>query len=441
MMAPPLLECGVRRAENFPRRFTEMLLRLSPSAVVAAILWFGTPAPGSSQGISLTGAAEGGAIALPGTSTNLLITATPAAPTGTTNIVFVLERQGSIIINRTSPPPYSVTFSNLTFGKYFLSATLLAPGAPAGGDLSFDITPASLAPANDGWSQAAALSINTTATSSNTYATSELNEPAHGGLAAGKSIWWAWTAESSGLFTATTAGSGFDSVLAVYTGTNVGTLTEVAANDDAGLNSFSQVSFFATNGVVYYFAVDGASAGASGRAQLRLTANPPPAVSVMSPADGALFLVRTPSVATNTQAVVAISDPAGTARVDYWFDGPGMSRSGILSPPYQLSLTNLLEGHYMLTVMASNNVGLVGTTNWGVSVVSLSPVLVTDGFDSGTFLVGVTGFKTPNYALQASSNLEVWCSVRTWTNFPGADNVADTNAASFTRRFYRASSQ
>ena len=277
--------------------------------------------------------------------------------------------------------------------------------------------------------------------STNTYATSELNEPAHGGTG-GKSLWWSWTAVSNGIFTATTIGSSFDTVLAVYRGTNLGTLVQIAQNDDAGPHPFSQVTFFATNGTIIYFAVDSASAG-SGKAQLRLTAGSPPAVSITAPMDGALYLVSSSTAVTNAQASAAISDPAGVARVDYWLDdGSGVGRSGILPSPYQLNLTNLLAGHYVLTLMASNNFGLIGLTNAGLSVISLAPVLVADGFvtNSGAFRLGITGFKGRNYTLQISTNLDVWCSATGWTNFAGAEKVTDTNAPLVNRRFYRASS-
>jgi len=155
------------------------------------------------------------------------------------------------------------------------------------------------------------------------------------------------------------------------------------------------------------------------------------------------MLVPLPTTATNTPAAAAITDLAGVARVDYWFDGSlGLSRSGVLSSPYQLSLTNLVEGHYLLTLAASNNVGLISVTNTGFSVISLAPLLFMEGFtlSSNRFQLAVTGFKGPNYALQASSNLDAWCSLKTFTNFAGAEKVADTNAAQFNRRFYRASS-
>lgn len=420
--------------------------RLFSGAFLPVLLVLGSAKETLAAGISFSGVGEASLIALsPGISlTNLSLTATPASPAGSTNMAFVLERQGTIYRQFTSAPPYAVVLSNLPAGKYFLSVTLLSPGVPPSGDLSFDVAAASRQPANDNWNSATALaSLNTTVTSSNNSATAEANEPVPGGAGVGKSIWWSWTAVSNGVFTATTAGSDFDTVLAVYTGTNLSALVECGANDDATPNSFSQVTFAATNGTRYYFAVDSAAVGVAGKAQLRLVAGAPPTISITAPADGVLFLVPSPVKATNTQVAASINDPTGVARVDYWFDGgSGVSRSGVLFSPYQLSLTNLFEGHYTLTLAASNNVGLVSVTNLGISVISLAPVMVMDGLvpGSGKFQVGVTGFKGPNTALQVSTNLEVWCSVNTWTNFAGAEKVAETNVAQFSRRFYRATS-
>ena len=94
------------------------------------------------------------------------------------------------------------------------------------------------------------------ATGSNAGASKEAGEPDHAGRSGGASLWWSWTAPASGMVTIDTAGSDFDTVLAVYTGGAVGALTEVASNDDAiGLQS--EVRFTAQQGVVYHVAVDG----------------------------------------------------------------------------------------------------------------------------------------------------------------------------------------
>lgn len=58
-------------------------------------------------------------------------------------------------------------------------------------------------------------------------ATREAGEPAEGGSAQSISVWWRWTAPSSGQFTLTTAGSNTPIGAEIYTGTTVNTLTRV----------------------------------------------------------------------------------------------------------------------------------------------------------------------------------------------------------------------
>ena len=130
-------------------------------------------------------------------------------------------------------------------------------------------TPTPVRPANDSLATAVATSTATwTLTGNNTDGTSETGEPAHAGNSAAKSVWWAFTAPSSGLCTVRTLGSAFDTVLAVYTGTSVGALTAVASNDNSSSTVLdSTVSFSAVKGTVYRIVVDGKS-GASGAIQL-----------------------------------------------------------------------------------------------------------------------------------------------------------------------------
>ena len=76
-----------------------------------------------------------------------------------------------------------------------------------------------------------------------------------------QSVWFSWTAPSTGTATFDTCTSGFDTTLAAYTGSSVGALTKLAANDDgctAGTGSL--VKFAATSGTTYRIAVDGAGA-------------------------------------------------------------------------------------------------------------------------------------------------------------------------------------
>jgi thiol-disulfide isomerase/thioredoxin len=124
---------------------------------------------------------------------------------------------------------------------------------------------------------------NIAATGSNVGANKEAGEPYHAGASGGASVWWSWKAPTNGTATLSTAGSSFDTLLGVYTGTSVSALTEAASNDDEDYNAgiyTSKVVFDATSNQVYQIAVDGYS-GASGSVKLSVVlgplAPPPPA--------------------------------------------------------------------------------------------------------------------------------------------------------------------
>lgn len=126
-------------------------------------------------------------------------------------------------------------------------------------------------PANDNFAAATTLTGSTTsATGTNVNATKETGEPNHGGDAGGKSVWWNWTAPSSGNVVIDTNGSSYDTTLGVYTGSAVNALTTIASDNNSGSNGLtSKVSFAGTAGVVYRIAVDG-TGGASGTIALNL---------------------------------------------------------------------------------------------------------------------------------------------------------------------------
>ena len=102
----------------------------------------------------------------------------------------------------------------------------------------------------------------------NVGATKESGEPNHAGDAGGRSVWYSWTAPFSGPVLWGTAGSDFDTLLAVYTGGSVNGLTTVAGNDDSpyadnvGHPLSSSLSFPAVAGTTYKIVVDGSGARA-----------------------------------------------------------------------------------------------------------------------------------------------------------------------------------
>jgi len=103
----------------------------------------------------------------------------------------------------------------------------------------------------------------------NVDATKETGEPNHAGNAGGKSVWWNWTSPSTASATFTTKGSGFDTLLAVYTGSSVSALTLVASDNNSGQCGTSQVTFTPASGTTYRIAVDGYN-GAHGTIKLNL---------------------------------------------------------------------------------------------------------------------------------------------------------------------------
>jgi alpha-tubulin suppressor-like RCC1 family protein len=130
------------------------------------------------------------------------------------------------------------------------------------------------APGNDSFAARTALSgTSITVNGTNVAATAESGEPAHADQTASKSVWWSWTAPQSGRVNLDTFGSAFDTVLAVYTGTSLGSLKAIAFNDESSAEDTSEVSFVVVGGVSYAIAVDGYD-GASGAVTLHLDFKP-----------------------------------------------------------------------------------------------------------------------------------------------------------------------
>ncbi|GEM_PF-5228703 len=112
----------------------------------------------------------------------------------------------------------------------------------------------------------------------NTNATLEPGEPIHGGYEGnpgGKSLWWRFVARFNGYLVISTKGSDFDTVLSVYFGDTISTLTPVAHDNDSGPRQTSMVSVRIAAGTTYHIAVDGYN-GASGDIKLKLVGVPDP---------------------------------------------------------------------------------------------------------------------------------------------------------------------
>jgi hypothetical protein len=140
--------------------------------------------------------------------------------------------------------------------------------------LNETVAPPRVVPANDNFSQRTILTgANVSATGTNVGGSVQSGEPRIAGIAGGHSVWWSWKAPATGMVTISTAGSDYDTLLGVYTGTAVNRLRLVASNDDQNYGArilTSRVTFRAVAGTTYQIAVDGYH-GATGHIALRIS--------------------------------------------------------------------------------------------------------------------------------------------------------------------------
>ena len=194
----------------------------------------------------------GGAITLSGA------TATVTIPAGLTSVDVVL----TAITDSTAEGAETATLLLSENSAYALLAPITATAT---------ITGAS-GPANDAFANRITLSgATTTVTGTSQFASRESGEPAHAGGNGTASVWWTWTAPVNGVCTVNLSGSGFDTVLAIYTGSTVSGLTTIGWDDDGGTAPDSKLVFTVSAGTVYQIAVDGFSSGNQGAIALAIT--------------------------------------------------------------------------------------------------------------------------------------------------------------------------
>lgn len=122
------------------------------------------------------------------------------------------------------------------------------------------------APANDNFAGPITISgTKGTVAGSNVGASKEANEP-YGAGSPAASVWYKWVAPASGIMTIDTIGSGnneagtpFDTMLSVYTGSSLNALTSITTNDDAPGVVTSLAKWTAVKSTTYFISVDGSA--------------------------------------------------------------------------------------------------------------------------------------------------------------------------------------
>jgi thermitase len=240
---------------------------------------------------------------------------------------------------------------------------------------------------NDNFANRAALAAGTVrATGSNLTATRESGEPRQPSVAGDATVWWSWRAPASASATITTAGSDFDTTLAVYRGDSLGQLTLLGANDDsAGVTS--AVSFQAQQGVVYAIQVSGWSRRtgnivlnypAPGGAAAPVIVEEPAPVSVLL---GSPFNIR----------VVA------TGATGYQWFRNNVAVSGATNPEYNVERSTLADdGTYRVVV--SNSSGSTSSRDVRVAINQVDVNPDNDFFARRQQLTGFSGRVTASNA-------------------------------------------
>lgn len=121
-------------------------------------------------------------------------------------------------------------------------------------------TVASATPANDNFADARTIRVDSTEVDgTNIGATLENGDRRSvAGVSTSHTVWYRWTAPFSGLARIDTCASDYDTILGVYTGSALGSLSRVTDNDDA-CGTGSKVTFNATENRTYHILVDGYS--------------------------------------------------------------------------------------------------------------------------------------------------------------------------------------
>jgi hypothetical protein len=189
-----------------------------------------------------------------------------ASASGTPPLVYQWRLNGINIAGATNSC-YTIPTANVGQGGIY--TVLVGNGVGALATIPADLTlPLPTVQGSDYFSNAVALAgLSGLVSGQNSNATFEVGEPLHAGKVGGKSVWYSWTAPVTGVASFTTLGSTFDTLLAIYTGTNVAFLTPIDSDVDGGPDYTAKTLFNAINKQQYFIAIDG-FAGQSGEFDL-----------------------------------------------------------------------------------------------------------------------------------------------------------------------------
>jgi hypothetical protein len=233
---------------------------------------------------------------------------------------------------------------------------------------------------------------------------------------------------TNGILGINTIGSSIDTVLAVYTGSNMLDLHYVTCDNNSAPDGIrSVVRFDAFKGSNYFVAIDGVG-GVQGT---NITLNwkfglPPAPLSLSSNQTIHLGASTSLQIALNSLTPDAVCVWRQDNRVIDGFDGPILSLNNV-----QL----VQAGTYTVTV--SNFAGVVTIP---VAIIKVaSPIQIAGSLQAvnNKKAFRLTGPLSQGYAIEATTNWTSWVQLATSNSPPATINFLDLSSTNHPRRFYR----
>ncbi|HEU5469982.1 MAG TPA: hypothetical protein VFV67_04965 [Actinophytocola sp.] len=185
----------------------------------------------------------------------------------------------------------------------------------------------------------------------------------------GRTVWYGLTISAGTEVTASTAGSNFDTVLAVWTGVSLGSLSQVSCDDDSGPGATSSLGFTASSSTTYWILVGGSNLTGpfSGDLALDVDATTPGADVSVSVGDSADPVSVGGSPYTYTVSV-ANGGPNGATGVSV-----STSLSGASGAAWTVNSATPSQGSCSGTAPVSCSLGSIAASGGASVVISVTP--------------------------------------------------------------------
>jgi subtilisin family serine protease len=317
-------------------------------------------------------------------------TVTASIP-GVTNLTFANDGQTPDAL--AGDPIYSALLQvPASAAPLTMTVTTSAPGKVGSTNIvSYTVVPP---PPNDNFTNAAKVpSGGALILSNNKFATIEPSEPVHAAvLSVAASLWWNWSPTTNTNVLVDATGSAINAVVAVYTGTNLNNLQQVAASvGNLVQKKPAFVSFNAQAGVAYFIAVASVDTNSLGSIRLRVAPGGQldhnrPSVFITSPSSGGSVNERVFTLAGT--AFDSAPDPSGVTEVlvsvNNGIASPANGATNWASTILLQPGANLIRA---VAVDAAGNFSLPAS----IQVSFIPPGVSNDLFVNATPLAGSTG--------------------------------------------------